>query len=323
MLREARAAVVCKGSPEAVDKAIANVEGTIAEAVEAALSACAFKKSRELIDALPQGSRRTALVARWNKAYEAERRAHDLVNKAVELRDQGERGKAIGMLHEARDLTTCDSTVAAIDKAIAGMSDVAAPSAADQIAAATADCQRSYGGGYRAGDPLPDGRYYCVPDQATANVKCDELSKGPGHEAFNIKNDGSFACRMGKVAADHWCRAQRGIGWYAVFNKDRSRVTCYPDANARTAQCVTEFGAGWRAGDLRRDGRWNCYGPRQQVTTPRAQPGVKCPPGHIPTRSGGCLNIGGVMEGLRDPVRGLANPSPRTCPPGYNPYGCN
>jgi hypothetical protein len=224
----------------------------------------------------------------------------------MERRNQGETGKAIGMLHQARDLTTCERTVAAIDKAIAGMTSTA-PSVAEQIAAATAACQREYGNGYRAGDQLPDGRSYCVPDQATANAKCNEMSKGPGHEAFNIKSDGTFSCRMGKVAADNWCRAQQGAGWHAVISKNRSRVSCRPDANARTVQCVQQLGAGWRAGDLRRDGGWNCYGPRQQVTTPRAQPDVKCPPGHIPTQSGGCLNLGGIMHGLRDPIRGLAD----------------
>lgn len=294
-----------------------------AAAAESALSACRFKDSRQLIDALPEGPRRTALVARWNKAYEAERRARDLVKKAVELRKAGERGKAIGMLHEARELTTCEPTVATIDKAIAGMSQAAAPSAADLIAAATADCRRSYGGGYRAGDRLPDGRYRCVPDQVTANAKCDEFAKAPGHEAFNIKNDGTFSCRMGKVAAANWCRAHNGAGFSAVFNKDRSRVTCIADAKTRTALCVKQFGAGWRAGDSRSDGGWTCYGPKQQVTTPRAPTGVTCPPGHIPTQSGGCLNIGGIMQGLRDPVQGLTNPPARTCPPGYNPYGCN
>ena len=274
VLHQARDLTTCDSTVPAIDKAIAANESRIVEAdagrAGAALDACRFKDSRKLIDALPQGLRRTALVARWNTAYEAERRAHDLVNEAVELRQQGERGKAIGMLHQARDLTSCDSTVAAIDKAIVAMAAGAVPSAEDKIAAATANCRRDYGSGYRAGDQLPDGRYYCVPDQAAANAKCDQLSQGPGHEAFDIKNDGTFSCRMGKVAADNWCRAQRGSGWYAVFNDDRSRVTCYPDRNARNAQCAREFGAGWRAGDLRRDGRWTCHGPQRQVTPSRA-----------------------------------------------------
>ncbi len=285
------------------------ISGLVDNAVnnaEAALDACSkFSDSRNLIGELPVGPRRAALVERWNNAYEAERRARDFVTEAMALRDQGEPGKAIGKLHQARDLTSCDSTVAAIDKAIAGMQSAAAASAEDKIAAATASCRRDFGGGYRAGVPLPDDRYSCVPDQATANAKCDQLNNATGYEAINIKNDGSFGCRMGKVAADNWCRGQRGAGWYAQFNKDRSRVTCYPDRNARTAQCVTQFGAGWRAGDLRADGRWTCYGPRRQTTTPRPQPGVQCPPGQIPTESGGCLNLGGIMEGIGASVRGL------------------
>jgi hypothetical protein len=306
LLREGRAVAVCADSPDAIDKAIVDVESLIAETAEATLDRCEFQKSRDLIAALAQGPSRSDLAARWNDAYEAERRTREMVGEAVALRDRGERGRAIGVLHEARDLTTCGTTVTAIDKAIIALGDGDGRPSEDE--AATADCRRRYGAGYRAGDSLGDGRRHCIPDQVTANARCDQINGSPGHEAFDIRNDGTFSCRMGEIAAADWCRKQRGAGWYPVFDEDRRRVTCHPNSEARDAQCVIQFGAGWRAGAVRRDGRWTCRGPKQQVTTPRPQPGAACPPGHIPTKSGGCLNIGGVMQGLRDPVRGLVNP---------------
>jgi len=188
-LQEAKALGPCETTASAIDRAITDVRGAIADAnadaAQEALSACQFNQSRQLIAELPQGPRRQSLVKRWNRAYETERKARDLANEAARLVQQGEPGKAIGNLHRASDLGPCDKTVAAIDRAIeyirSKMAEAnAAKSAADRSVEANRRCVQIHGPGWLATKPRSDGRFDCHPPKTTAGRGQPRRSKGGG-----------------------------------------------------------------------------------------------------------------------------------------------
>jgi hypothetical protein len=412
---------------DAIERTRSCLSGTANEAEgRALLEACRFKDSRALIEALPEGPQRSALAERWNRAYEAERQARDLVKEAVALRDQRQLGKSIGMLRQARDLTTCESTVAAIDKTIGGLleqmaeanadkaeaaleachlaesrkligalpesprraslmarwnktyesetnarrlydearaliqdakpvealaklravstedlcaatanaiataisaaeKDALAGSKADRIAAATASCVEISGPGHRAGLETPDGRFWCVPDQKAGNRRCREIMGGVDAVAFNIKEDGTFRCRVTQKGAQALCQ-RAAPGWHATRLRADGSYECYPGQAVRTAQCERDNGSrGWRAGKPRRRSGggfvWECHPPvgvpakPPQATTPRT-----CPPGSFMTSAGQCLNIGAIMEGIRQPAHARPQPARPSTPRVMEPH---
>jgi tetratricopeptide (TPR) repeat protein len=83
----------------------------------AALSACRFRESQALIGKLPPASR-PPLAARWNAAFDKEKRARSLITQAGALENQGELKAAVAKLRDAVDLKPCAQTIAAINRAI-------------------------------------------------------------------------------------------------------------------------------------------------------------------------------------------------------------
>ncbi|MCB1376928.1 MAG: hypothetical protein KDK89_00950 [Alphaproteobacteria bacterium] len=256
-LRRALNLSLCDSTVASIERAIANIRDDITKAdaarAEAALAACKFRDSRELIGKLPQGATRQSLVNRWNSSYEKERRARDLIQEAVTLRREGQFRLAVGKLHQAGNLDPCDSTAAAIDKTVADIQQqIAEAEMRERNANANATCQRDYGNGYHVSQFLPDGRFYCAPDQATADAWCRGHNTGPGWFAQGIRLDGGFDCRQSeegqRAAAEEFCRRQHGDRLIRVYKKD---------------------------------GQWWCE--HQTVEPP---PPRRCPPGYNPY---GCL----------------------------------
>ena len=315
-LHQARDLDPCDSTVAAIDKAISAIENRIAEAAagkaEAALNACKFRDSRQMIRDLPEGPRRDALVARWNSAYETERKARDLVKVAMILKEQGEFGQAIGKLHQASDLNPCDGTVAAIDKAISNI----------KSTDANAQCEKDpkFGPGYYAANFQADGSFYCLPTPATANAQCVELN-GSGYYAVNIQGDGSFGCLPTKATANGWCVNNNGGGWYAGAIKSDGSFNCNMGKSARNASCQQQYGRGAYAGKVRSDGTFMCYGRRQ------AQP-RSVPRGPSAAEVGAAI-AGAIAEGIAASQRGRGGggaggqrPRPQPTPPPASRGSC-
>lgn len=110
-----------------------------------------------------------------------------------------------------------------------------------QVANADADCRGRDGSGFKA-SIQDDGSYYCVPD---------------------------------KSAADNWCQANHGSGWFAGPVSGTGTFDCNPGDQARGDECKKRHGSAARAGTLRKDGSYACYVPQQG--TPRPRPTAKTP----------------------------------------------
>ena len=109
---------VVRGRPSIIHTAR---EGHFIE-IEAAIEACNFVDSENMIEALPPGSKRDAYAERWDEKHARERRVRELMGQAsaIELGNQ-DYETAIETLEEARTLSACAATIAAIDKAVDGL----------------------------------------------------------------------------------------------------------------------------------------------------------------------------------------------------------
>lgn len=319
-LKQARANTLCDGTLNALNSAIAKISSEQssnakmdATSADSAIAACQFKRSRDLIAALPKGIERTKLVQRWNETYKRERQARDLIRKAIVLRSDGKPGRAIGELHRAQDLTRCPTTEAAIDKAIGSIrKETAKISAVRQREAADKKCKSKYGYSYRAGTTIGNGAFSCIPDQRTANQICRSQNQGTGWYANRIRENGTIDCQQSRAGANAACRARNGSGWRAGQQLPNGAFACVPGPAARTAQCVRLNGAGYRAGRLRRQGTrhvWSCIPPRRVVAPrqprrPVSRP-TRCPAGYVRMDNGSCVNMGPIGGALRGAAKNL------------------
>jgi len=80
--------------------------------------------------------------------------------------------------------------------------------------------------GYRVGLVNADGTYYCKPSKHTANARCNQLNKGSGWYAVNIKSNGEFVCQRNTTRADHVraCRKTYGKRLVGVSKQGRNWV---------------------------------------------------------------------------------------------------
>ncbi|THB72048.1 MAG: hypothetical protein D6B25_17525 [Desulfobulbaceae bacterium] len=247
----------CPEDRTRIGEAIARITQQVAGMAAAALDKCKFNESKKLINSLPKGDQRSELEKRWVDTYEKERQAKDLVKQAKVFIDQQENGKAIGKLHQANDLTRCDGTSSLIDKAIAELDRPPDPDSA---------CQK-YGPGYHLGLKQVDGNYYCVPDQATADQKCNEMNPGNGWVAREIRADGSFDCDRTQESADAVCnQANNGTGYIAHNFRDDGSFDCTVSQQTANERCnEINPGFGWVARNITDLGAFECERTQQSA----------------------------------------------------------
>lgn len=111
---------------------------------------------------------------------------------------------------------------------------VEAPSEGQLAADRNRYCKDTYGPGYYGGPVRADGKYYCLPTQATANNWCNANNPGSGWKAGKIKSDGSYNCNRSpavvrKVARADCRRQARQMGKvYGATSFDRNgNYTCH------------------------------------------------------------------------------------------------
>jgi hypothetical protein len=243
-----------------------------ADQAEAALEACRFKEARSLIDNLPEGPQRSALAERWNRAYEGERQSRDLVKQAVALRDQRQPGKAIGMLRQARDLTTCESTVAAIDKTIGGLLEQMAEANANRAEALLEACQLAES--RKLIGALPES-----PRRASLTARWNKTYDSETNarrlydEARAFIQGGKPAealVKLRAVSTEDLCAATAKTIATAISVAEKVALAGSKADRiaAATARCIESFGPGHRAGLELPDGRFRCV-PSQQIANQR------------------------------------------------------
>ena len=178
--------------------------------------------------------------------------------------------------------TVAESLTARVQQASDRCQQEAIDAAEAKAAAAAADrlsvCHKDYGRGYSVGHVLDDGRFFCMPDKATANSWCRNKN-GEGFYAANINSRGGFSCLPTQKTADAWCQNKNGSGWYAGKVKTDGTYNCNMGKSARSASCRQQYGRGWYSGKLRGDGTFMCYGPRQTTTTRNPRPRTTAPRG--------------------------------------------
>lgn len=94
-------------------------------------------------------------------------------------------------------------------------------------------CRRDNGPGYQVGHVLEDGRFFCVPNQETANAWCMK-NWGSGHYAVDIDSRGGFSCLPTKKTANATCRQEHGSGWYAGKVRADGTFLCHPPRQVRS-----------------------------------------------------------------------------------------
>jgi len=261
-LREARGLKPCDKTIASIDEAIRSVQSQIAEAeankIEAALSACKFKTSRQLIKQLPEGPAKAALVARWNKAYETESKARDLIVQAKAFEQRGLFSKAILKLHQARDLGPCESTISAIDRAIVRI--------LERSEKATRECRAQFGQHAIVDPKAPLEKCSCRSGykmrEVNGETQCrrvrsrEDIMAG-GHKDCRTKfGDVAYAIRQNKDGTFK-CGC-RGIFSMKVID-GKTRCASRKDIMAEGHKdCRTEFGNAAYAIRRNRDGTFKC-----------------------------------------------------------------
>ena len=298
----------CPDTRTRLVSAIATIEGRIADAgaarIREMVTACNFRESRPLIESLPKGPRRAALVALWNRFRRDEIEARKLIRTALSLNETGQTERARSRLREARGRARCESTIAKIGSIGTGIrkaETAANQSCSDAFGRAHAVMRKSgyktyvcecdtgyrwndtsktrcvrvtgceeYGTGYRLGPVQSDGKAYCIPDQATADAWCNQNSKGSGWYAVNINDKGTYSCRLSPAGANAWCAGLHPRGGWSVRQQ--------------------------------RDGSWTCHGPRKRVARPRGgRRRGGCPKGYVLSKTGKCVTLGQILFGtLKD-----------------------
>jgi len=135
---------------------------------------------------------------------------------------------------------------------------------------ANAECDRAKSGtGYIATNFKDNGSFDCMPNQATANMLCDELNSG-SWVPIRINRDGSVHCNPSQIQANAACdRVNDGTGHIATNFRDDGFFDCMHFQDMANSECdKINTGNGYLATNFRDDGTHDCM-PSQAVANMR------------------------------------------------------